>query len=226
MIGITFHTQGRHDSNLSLKSTTNQNNSEEGPFPFELHHKTYAKVKKYFTGTASLKLKIKEKNLIVKNWYFLDVIGYWYVWIAFILNPSSALEFRTLTSVNLLPRRNKVSVQLFLNRISEIDQVSYSKMHEKWGQKQQILYKKYYTRKKGSEEKKERAHFSHSRVGWSKTSEKSVQHIHTYWESFTEFQRFLSEWENFVSGWSRERWRRFDYRVVIWLCMSVMKPGI
>ena len=79
MIGITFHTQGRHDSNLSLKSTTTQNNSE-GPFPFELHHKTYAKVKKYFTGTASLKLKlvlkIKEKKLIVKNWYFLDVIGY------------------------------------------------------------------------------------------------------------------------------------------------------
>ena len=56
-------------------------------------------------------------------------------------------------------------------------------MHEKRGQKQQILYKKYYTRKKGSEEKKRaRAFFSHSRVGWSKTSEKKVFNIYTHTE--------------------------------------------
>ena len=93
-------------------------------------------------------------------------------------------------------------------------------------------YIKSITQEKKVQKKKKSARiFSHSRVGWSKTSEKKVFNIytHTERESFTVWvsrRDSLSEWKNFVSGWSRERWGRSNYRLVIWLCMSVMKPGI
>ena len=86
--------------------------------------------------------------------------------------------------------------------------------------------------KKVQKKKRARAFFFSFESGVEQNEwKKSVQHIHTYWEreSFTVWvsrRDSLSEWKNFVSGWSRERWGRSNYRLVIWLCMSVMKPGI
>ena len=85
--------------------------------------------------------------------------------------------------------------------------------------------------KKGSEEKKERAHFFLIREwgGAKRVKKKCSTYTHILRESFTVWvsrRDSFSEWKNFVSGWSRERWGRSNYRLVIWLCMSVMKPGI